>query len=235
MSRFSLRRLVASTAVLATAVGLTLVGPAAASADDAHPSSNSIDTSNLTITKSVVGDGTAAAGGKATFRTTIAATNTPVRSIEAITDHHPAGFEYVHGSAKVNAFHLIGGQKTESVSPTVNVNDRTVTVHGVWPVDTIGSKTVTLEVSYLVPDDAAVGTYLETSSDVDVAFFNTLQTVSGAWVQIREKNLGENVTSGSAGAGLGSSDGEGGSGSAALSDPASFIGDVISRVLQNGS
>jgi len=235
MPLFSLRRLVASTAVLATATGLVLASSATASADAEHPSSNSITTSNLTITRSVVGDGTAAAGEKVTFRTTIAATSIPVRSIESVTHHHPAGFEYVHGSAKVNAYHVLGGQKTEAVSPTVNVNDRTVTVHGTWPVDTIGSKTLTLEVTYLVPDDAVVGTYLETRSDVDVAFFSNKQTVSDTWVQIRDKNIGETITSGSAGAGFGSSDGEGGSGSAVLEDPAAFVGDVISRVLQNGS
>lgn len=235
MSRISLRRLVATTAVAAAAIGITLVGSGNAFADAAYPSSKSVTSSNLTITKSIVGGGTVAEGGKVTFRTTIAATNTPVRSIEAITDHFPAGFAYLQGSAKVDAWHVIGGQKTEPVSPTVNVAARTVTVNGVWPVDTIGSKTVTLEVTYLVPDNAEVGAYLETSSDVDVAFFATLQKISGVWVQIREKNIGESLGSGSAGAGLGSSDGEGGTGSAAMEDPASFLGDVISRVIQNGS
>ncbi len=151
----------------------------------------------------------------------------------------PATFKYIQGTATVNAWHLIGGQKTESVTPSVDTAARTVNVPSTgWLISPTGSKTVTIEAQYLVAADAPIGSYQEMSSSIGISTFKTEQNISGVYAKIRAKNPGEAAASGSADLGFGSSDGEGGTGSAGssiLDNPAGFISDIISGVLANGS
>lgn len=239
MPRNAWKSSVATATVGALAIAGALFGAGAATADTAHPPSNSVQGDNVLITKEVVGDGTVAPGGKVTFRTKISTTGHPDRYINKITDRAPAGFKYVQDSARVNAWHLFGGQKWEKVTPSVDVDANTVTVPDAgWAISPTGSKTVTFEATYLAPDDAQKGAFLETGVDVDVSMFATTQKLNGVFVEIRGKNPGEVITSGSAELGFGSSDGEGGSGSSGssiIANPSEFVGDVISQVLQNGS
>ncbi|QCB50164.1 hypothetical protein E5720_06115 [Rhodococcus sp. PAMC28707] len=239
MSRTAWKSTVAGLAVGALTVTGALSGAGAAAADAAHPTSNTVVGGNVKISKEVVGDGTVAAGGKVTLRTSISSTGHPERYINRITDRAPAGFKYVQDSARVNAWHLIGGQSWEKVTPSVDVNANTVSVPDAgWLISPTGSKTVTFEATYLAPNDAQKGAFLETSVDVDVSTFASTQKLTGVFVEIRDQNPGEAITSGSADLGFGSSDGEGGTGSAGSSiieNPSDFIGDIISRILQNGT
>lgn len=240
MSGFSLRKAITGVAIAALATSGLMMGAGAAQADTDHPSTKTVTSSNLSITRSIVGDGEVAPGGYVTIRTTVSATGHPDRYVNKFVDRYPAGLTYKEGSATVDSWHLIPpAQKTESVSPSVNVADRTVTVPDAgWLVSPTNSKTVTYEVTYLVSPDAVVGSYLSTGVSVGISFFATEQNVDGVFVKIRGKNAGEAVTSGSADLGFGSSDGEGGTGSAGssiINNPADFIADIISGVLGNGS
>ncbi|WFR72238.1 hypothetical protein P9209_28095 [Prescottella defluvii] len=207
-----------------------------------YPQESTRDTSNVRVTKRVVGDGTVAPGQVVTYRTTISTTGHPERYINKITDYAPAGFTYVQGSAQVTAWHLLGGQKTEKVTPQVDANDNAVTVSDAgWLISPTGSKTLTYEVSYLVPRNVTVGNVHDSGVAFDVSLFGSTQNFNpiGAWVKIRSQNPGEAASTGSADLGFGSSNPEGGTtgsaGSAIIDNPAGFIGDVISRVLSNAS
>lgn len=239
MSRKAWKSSVAGVAVGALAFTGVLFGAATATADAAHPSSNSVQGANVKITKEVVGDGTVAAGGKVTLRTKISTDGHPERYVNKITDRVPAGFKYVQGSARVNVYKFLIGQDWDYITPSVDVNANTVTVPSTgWLISPTESKTVTFEATYLVPDNAPKGAFLETPVDVDVSGFGSTQKLTGVFVEIRDQNPGEAITSGSADLGFGSSDGEGGSGSSGLDileNPSKFIGDVISRILQNGT
>ncbi|MGW4477873.1 hypothetical protein [Rhodococcus triatomae] len=258
MSRKSMRRaasVVTATALIAggllagsgaaTAAGSS--GPAGGGSSEAgvaqKPHAATKTASNISVTKRVVGDGTVAPGQKVTYRTTFTVPNGLDRYITRIKDVHPAGFQYVEGSATINAWHLIGGQKTESVTPELDVEGNYIRVAnpGGWLISPTGAKTLTFEATYLVPSGARVGDALDSGLAFDVQFFQTSQgwDPMGVFATIRTPNLGEGVASGSAGLGLGSSDGEGGTtgsaGSAIIEDPAGFVADVISGVVANGS
>ncbi|MFC9789419.1 hypothetical protein [Rhodococcus sp. NPDC127528] len=257
MSRKSMRRtasVVAATALLAG--GLTLGAGTAAAAGSADlgsagtsdpattpaeqkPHSATKKADNISVTKQVVGDGTVAPGGKVTYRTTFSVPSGLDRSITKITDFHPAGFEYVEGSAKVNAWSLLNGQQDSKVTPVVNAADNSLTfANAGWRISVIGDATLTLEVTYRVPSSAKVGTALDSGLSFDVFAFATTQKFNpmGVFATVRSANLVEGVTGGSADLGLGSSDGGSGSaGSAIITDPAGFVADVISGVIKNGS
>ena len=239
MSRFSMRKTLTGIAIAALATSGLVMTAGTASADATHPSAATVNSSNVRITKSIVGDGEVAPGGKVTVRTVISTTGHPERYVDQFVDRYPATFKYIQGTATVNAWHLIGGQKTESVTPSVDTAARTVNVPSTgWLISPTGSKTVTIEAQYLVADDAPIGSYQEMSSSIGISTFNTEQNISGVYAKIRAKNPGEAAASGSADLGFGSSDGGGGTGSAGssiLDNPAGFISDIISGVLANGS
>ncbi|WP_234036732.1 MULTISPECIES: hypothetical protein [unclassified Rhodococcus (in: high G+C Gram-positive bacteria)] len=240
MSRFSMRKTLTGVAIAALATSGLLISTGAAHADTAHPKTSTVTSNQVTITKSVVGDGEVAPGGKLTVRTTVSANGHPDFFVNKFVDRFPAGYTYIKDSASIDSWHFLGlTQKTEKVSPTVDNAARTVTIPDAgWNVSITGSKTVTFEVSYLVPDNAQPGTYVELPSSIGISLWGTDQNISGVYAKIRAKNPGEAAASGSADLGFGSSDGEGGTGSAGssiLDNPAGFISDIISGVLANGS
>eukprot|EP01133_Synstelium_polycarpum_P021468 gene21468-25788_t len=191
MSRFSMRKTLTGIAIAALATSGLVMTAGTASADATHPSAATVNSSNVRITKSIVGDGEVAPGGKVTVRTVISTTGHPERYVDQFVDRYPATFKYIQGTATVNATGWL-------ISPT-------------------GSKTVTIEAQYLVADDAPIGSYQEMSSSIGISTFNTEQNISGVYAKIRAKNPGEAAASGSADLGFGSSDGEGGTGSAGSS------------------
>jgi fimbrial isopeptide formation D2 family protein len=225
----------------AAAAGSVDLGSSAAAEQQPHSATKKAD--NISVTKQVVGDGTVAPGQKVTYRTTFSVPSGLDRYITKIKDIHPAGFQYVQGTASINAWHLIGGQKTESVSPEVNVEGNYIRVPNPagWLVSSTGAKTLTFEATYLVPASAKVGDALDSGLAYDVQFWASSQSWDpmGVFVTVRNPNLGEGAASGSADLGLGSSDGEGGTtgsaGSAIIDDPAGFVADVVSGVIGNGS
>jgi flavin-binding protein dodecin len=237
MSRPMMRRIASVVAATALIAGGLAVGAGTAAAAQA-PYSATKTTSNIKVTKSVVGDGTVAPGQKVTYRTTIATTAHPDRFISRVTDFHPAGFKYVNGSAKLTAWHLVGGVKTENVTPEVDVNNNTVSVPSAgMAISQTDSKTVTFEVTYLVPENAQIGTAPDSGVSFDVSGFATTQTFNpmGVSATIRALNPGEAAATGSSELGLGSSDGEGGTtgsaGSAIVENPTGFVVDVLRGVI----
>ncbi len=199
MSRFSMRKTLTGIAIAALATSGLVMTAGTASADATHPSAATVNSSNVRITKSIVGDGEVAPGGKVTVRTVISTTGHPERYVDQFVDRYPATFKYIQGTATVNAWHLIGGQKTESVTPSVDTAARTVNVPSTgWLISPTGSKTVTIEAQYLVADDAPIGSYQEMSSSIGISTFNTEQNISGVYAKIRAKNPGEAAASGSA-------------------------------------
>lgn len=236
MSRFSMRRtasVVAATALVAG--GMSLGAGTAAAAPE-----GSCDTNNLTVSKKVLNDGEVAPGGEVRVRTVFSVTGHPERFLNKLVDVHPAGFSYVRGTATVDAWTLLSGQKTKDVEPSVQASANTITVSDAgYLLSSTGNKTVTFEATYLAPKDAKVGAEHAFGSKFDVSLFETTQVCDDmATVKIREKNIVEGATSGSADLGFGSADTEGGSGSAGssvITDPAGFIGSIIGSALKSAS
>ncbi|SDE53421.1 DUF11 domain-containing protein [Rhodococcus tukisamuensis] len=255
MSRNSMRRVASVVAATALLAGGLAVGTASAAGSSDFGSAGSSDApespaaqkprsatktaDNISVTKQVVGDGKVAPGQKVTYRTTFTVPSGLDRGITKIKDIHPAGFEYVEGSASINAWHLIGGQTKESVTPEVNVADNYIRVSSPtgWLVSSIDAKTLTFEATYLVPSDAKVGEAFDSGLAFDVLFFASTQSFNpmGVFATVRNANLVEGVGSGSAALGLGSSDGTGSAGSAIIEDPAGFLGEVIGSALKSAS
>lgn len=255
MSRNSMRRVASVVAATALLAGGLAVGTASAAGSSDFGSAGSSDAAeapvaqkphsatktadNISVTKKVVGDGTVAPGQKVTYRTTFSVAKGFDRYIPKIKDIHPAGFQYVEGSASVEAWHLVGGLKKEAVTPEVNDGQNYIRVTNPigWMVSATDNTTLTFEASYLVPSDAKVGEALDSGLAFDVQFFAASQSFDpmGVFATVRNANLLEGVSSGSAALGLGSSDGTGSAGSAIIEDPAGFLGEVIGSAFKSAS
>ncbi|MDH6280675.1 hypothetical protein [Prescottella agglutinans] len=241
MSRTSLRRVAAAAASAAiVAAGVTAgvgftAGTASAAPAVCQQSSNTtkqdLSTWGVTHTYSKTVNVTeAAAGNEVTYKTVVGTTGIGNPYVSRITDFPPAGFG-APVAAKVTAYHAVGGQIAERVTPTKNNN-------GGWDVTSTGwfvnsGNPVTLEITYTVPDSVKAGNLvtsggISTGGTVGVGadFPNLTSCFTG-----RGKNAGETVSGSLDGAGLGSADGQ-------LSSTGSIsnvLGDTITRILQNGS
>ena len=90
MSRFSMRKTLTGIAIAALATSGLVMTAGTASADATHPSAATVNSSNVRITKSIVGDGEVAPGGKVTVRTVISTTGHPERYVDQFVDRYPA-------------------------------------------------------------------------------------------------------------------------------------------------
>ncbi|WP_251011287.1 hypothetical protein [Rhodococcus erythropolis] len=95
MSRFSMRKTLTAVAIAALATSGLLISTGAAHADTAHPKTSTVTSNQVTITKSVVGDGEVAPGGKLTVRTTVSANGHPDFFVNKFVDRFPAGYTYI--------------------------------------------------------------------------------------------------------------------------------------------
>lgn len=181
-----------------------------------------------TMTKEVVGDGTAAPGGTVTFRTTVSGAGALVSRID---DFHPEGFELV--KARESVWKVLGGQQWTTVTDDVRKDAATNSVYrksSGWT--TAGGAYSTLETTYRVPDDATPGDVLNTGAGTTVVLADGrwVENPIDACVTIRQPNATEQVTGSLEGLGLGSVT----SGSAAAggisSDPAAFSADLINGI-----
>jgi len=239
MSRTSLRRtaaVVASAALLAggVTVGVGLSAGTASAAPVCQQSSNTtkqdLSTLGVTHTYSKTVDVTeATAGNEVTYTTVVGTTGIGNPYVNRITDYPPAGFG-APVKAKVTAYHAVGGQIAETVTPTKNGTGWDVTSTG-WFVN--AGNPVTLEITYTVPDgvkggDLVTSGGISTGGTVGVgADFPSLTSCFTG----RGKNAGEAVIGSLDVAGLGSADGQL-SATGSISD---VLGDSITRVLENGS
>ncbi|WP_345347823.1 Ig-like domain-containing protein [Rhodococcus olei] len=177
-----MRRMVATVGVAAIAVLGVGVGGGTASA---AATSATKTTDNLKVTKSVA-PGTVTRGQTVTYKTVFEVTSIVDRYINKITDVHPAGFEYVPGSAKVTASGLTSGPSTSSPTPAVDDANNRLSVSGSWLVSDrwlSENKDVTFEVTYTVPDTATPGTF-DSGLAFDVATWQSSQVFNPMGVNV---------------------------------------------------
>ncbi|MCJ0904830.1 hypothetical protein [Rhodococcus sp. ARC_M6] len=238
MSRTSVRRAVATTASLTLiAAGVTVgMGAGIASAaptceQTSSDTKNDISTVGITHTYSkTVTEKEVAADTEVTYETTVGTTSIGSPYVYSVTDFAPTEFG-APVSASVTAFHVLGGMKTEPVSPTVDGPGYRVANTGGWMVN--AGNPLKVSMTYKVPAGASVGDQITSggmATTGTVGVSNTLKDLTSCFT-VRGKNAGESVSGSLDGAGLGSSDGNMSS-TGSLSD---FIGDVISRIFSNGS
>ncbi|MFC7447783.1 Ig-like domain-containing protein [Rhodococcus daqingensis] len=168
MSQTVMRRAAAAISVAAVvALGLGVGGGVAS----ATQTSATVTTTNIVATKTLLGDGVVFPGEVVTYRTEFSVNSIIDRYLNKITDVHPAGFEYVPGSAKVSAF------STSAVTPSVDVANNRVSVSNslsAWMLSKNVNRTVSLELSYKVPDNAPLGTF-DSGLTFDVNTFGSTQ------------------------------------------------------------
>jgi hypothetical protein len=182
MSRNVIRRAVAAVGAAAVvALGLGLGAGTATAATSATKT-----TDNIKVTKSVT-PGAVGRGATVTYKTVFEVTSIVDRYITKITDVHPAGFEYVPGSAKVTSSELFSGPSTETPVPAVDAAANRLSVSGDWLVSDrplSSNKDVTFEVTYRVPDAAAPGTF-DSGVTFDVSTFQSTQAFAPMGVHVQ--------------------------------------------------
>lgn len=234
MQRNFARRIAALAAVAALPAGLLVVSGGIAHAapvceQASHTTKNDASTVWVTHTydKSVTVT-EAAAGTNVTYKIVVGTTGIGNPYVNTIRDYAPAGFG-APVSAKVTAYHLAQGQKTENVTP-VPTDD------GGWRVSSTGwfvnsGNSVTAEFTYRVPQGAMPGVQI-TSGGIDVSGtvgVGIRRENLNACFTVREKNPGETVTGSADAAGFGSSEGQLSS-VGSLSD---FTADTIAKLIKN--
>ncbi|MBM4725430.1 hypothetical protein A4U94_00990 [Prescottella equi] len=232
MSRRSLRHAVAATASMAIlAAGVTVgLGATTAQAAPACATKQSVTDdwpgsvwTPYTISKEVVGDGTAAPGHTVTYLTKVSGSGALVGEIR---DFHPAGFELV--KARVNVKWVIGGQQWEDVTGTAVVGNNSVKATGAgWT--TAGGGVVALETTYKIPDNAVVGSKLDSGAGTNILLAGGDWNINpmGVCVTVRQPNPVE------AGSGSLEDLGIGGQVFGSLTDPQGSISNVVGGILGN--
>ncbi len=193
MARRSLRHAVATTTSLVLiAAGVTVgLGASVAQAAPACALNQSVTDdwpgsvwTPYTVSKEVVGDGKVAAGQTVTYITKVSGSGALVNEIR---DFHPAGFQLV--KARLNVKWLIGDQKWDDVTKTVVVgNNSVVAKGGGWT--TAGGGVIALETTYKVPDNAVVGTQLDSGAGTNIVLAAGDWNINpmGVCVTIRQPN-----------------------------------------------
>ncbi|WP_024795397.1 hypothetical protein [Tomitella biformata] len=238
MSRLSLRKAVAAglgAALIGS--GLTVgLGAGVASAAPACAQSQAVTDSwvgslgsDYTVSKEVVGDGTAAPGSTVTYLTKVSGAGALVNEIR---DFHPAGFQLVN--ARLNVKWLIGGQEWEDVTKTVVTgNDSVVAKGSGWT--TAGGGVIALETTYKIPANADVGAKIDSGAGANIVLAGGDWDINpmGVCVTIRNPNVIEAGAGSLEGMGLGSVNSGSGQVFGSLTDPQGSMTNVISGVLGN--
>ncbi|ORL40440.1 hypothetical protein A6F59_15405, partial [Prescottella equi] len=171
----------------------------------------------------IVGDGTAAPGHTVTYLTKVSGSGALVGEIR---DFHPAGFELV--KARVNVKWVIGGQQWEDVTGTAVVGNNSVKATGAgWT--TAGGGVVALETTYKIPDNAVVGSKLDSGAGTNILLAGGDWNINpmGVCVTVRQPNPVE------AGSGSLEDLGIGGQVFGSLTDPQGSISNVVGGILGN--
>lgn len=238
MSRRSLRHAVATTASLVLlATGVTVgLGASVAQASPACALSQSVTDDwagswglPYTVSKEVVGDGTVAPGQTVTYLTKVSGSGALVNQIR---DFHPAGFQLV--KARLNVKWLLGGQSWEDVTGTAVVGDNSVVAKGTgWT--TAGGGVIALETTYKVPDDATVGSQLDSGAGTNIVLAAGDWNINpmGVCVTIRQPNPVEAGAGSLEDMGFGSVNTGSGQVFGSLTDPQGSMTNVIGGILGN--
>ncbi|MFD3596282.1 hypothetical protein ACFWU5_26480 [Nocardia sp. NPDC058640] len=217
----------ATTALVVAGFGVGLgsgVAAAQTCASSSHDTKQDWSTVGVThiydkkVEAAEIGVGTAA-----TYTVVIGTTGIGNPYVNTITDFPPTGFG-APTKATITAYHAVGGQVTEEVTPTPNAGGWKVTSTG-WFVNS--GNPVTLTITYPVPSSLTVGQSV-TSGGVGVAgtvgVSNEMPNLTACFTA-RGANAGETVIGSLGDNGLGSSDGQ-------LSSTGS-VSDIIGDVLRN--
>ena len=242
MTTRATRSIAGSAVALMIASGLTVgTGAAVASADETNTdvancaleqSVTYNDASTLwtdyTLTKEVVGDGTAAPGGEVTFRTTASGAGALVTRLD---DFHPEGFELV--GARHSVWKIFSGQSWSNVTDDVTRDSSasSVSISGAgWT--TAGNSKATLETTYKVPADAVPGDKLNSGAGTTFVLVNGRKVVNpiDTCVTIREPNPAEAVTGSLDDLGLGSLTAGSTTFGDIVDDPAVFSAELINEL-----
>ncbi|OYD60824.1 hypothetical protein [Rhodococcus sp. OK302] len=239
MSRRSLRHAVATTASLALiAAGVTVgLGASVAQAAPTCATSQSVTSkwagslnTPYTLSKEVVGDGTAAAGNNVTYVTKVSGSGALVNEI---TDYHPAGFQLV--KARLSVKWIVGDQKWSDVTTTVVPgNDNSVTAKGGgWT--TMGGAVIALETTYKIPDSAAVGTKIDSGAGTNIVLANGYWKINpmGVCVTVRPPNPVEAGSGSLDDMGFGSVNTGSGQVFGSITDPQGSLTNVVGGILGN--
>ena len=151
---------------------------------------------------------------------------------QQIRDFHPAGFQLV--KARLNVKWLIGDQKWDDVTKTVVVgNNSVVAKGGGWT--TAGGGVIALETTYKVPDNAVVGTQLDSGAGTNIVLAAGDWNINpmGVCVTIRQPNPVEAGAGSLEDMGFGSLNSGSGQVFGSLTDPQGSMTNVISGVLGN--
>ncbi|MFC6011405.1 hypothetical protein [Nocardia lasii] len=219
---------IATTTLVIAGVGVGL-GSGIAAADgtcavSSHATKKDISTVGVThVYDKTVEAAQIGIGTSATYKVVIGTTGIGNPYVNTITDFPPVGFG-APTKATITAYHAIGGQQTEDVTPTPNAGGWKVTSTG-WFVNS--GNPVTLTITYPVPSSLTAGQAV-TSGGVGVAgtvgVGNEMPNLTACFTA-RGANAGETVIGSLGDNGLGSSEGQ-------LSSTGS-VSDIISNVLRN--
>ncbi|HJC59321.1 MAG TPA: hypothetical protein H9755_03170 [Candidatus Dietzia intestinigallinarum] len=199
-------------------VPAAVVATAAAQAECS--TSGSGNWSGYTVTSSWL-DSTAAPGGQATLRSTITG---PGGVVGEAWQYHPEGF--VPESSRVRSYKFPTGQSWADETIVRDAGNNAARPSGSgW---TTASQSVTVDITYRVPEDAVPGSVLNSGSKVRITAVGTGDfNPIGACLTIRGKNPVESVQGSLQGIGAGSLV-DGSVASANMSsDPSGSIADVI--------
>ncbi|MFD4295519.1 Ig-like domain-containing protein [Rhodococcus sp. NPDC058532] len=181
MFRPMMRRGAAALGVAALAtLGLGIGGGTASAATTA---TETVD--NVKVTKSVT-PGAVDRGATVTYRSVLEVTGGADRYLTKFTDVHPAGFEYVPGSAKLTSSTLTAGPSTTTITPAVDAAKNTVTVSGSWLLAdrlVAKNKDVIVELTYRVPATAVVGV-VDSGLAFDIGGWNSSQVFNPIGVRV---------------------------------------------------
>ncbi|WP_430335108.1 Ig-like domain repeat protein [Rhodococcus sp. ACT016] len=172
------RRLTAAAGVAALSV--TLVGAIGAGTADAVAVTEGKYTFDRTV------DVAAPRVGDTVTYSTVVSKSGVDGYINTLVDVHPACLTYVDGSAKVTVYKLGSGQTESSVTPEVGSTTTKVTNAG-WLVN--GSNSLTLKVSYYVPDTCAMG-----AANSGMTAKGTVMGGSGFGTSTDQSSMGPSVT-----------------------------------------
>ncbi|MGF7122200.1 hypothetical protein [Rhodococcus sp. BE178] len=238
MSRPSLRRLAAATAAATlVATGVTVgLGASVAQAAPACALNQSVTDSwagslwtPYTVSKEVVGDGTVAPGHTVTYLTKVSGSGALVNQIR---DFHPAGFQLV--KARLNVKWLVGDQQWEDVTGTAVVgNNAVIAKGGGWT--TAGGGVIALETTYKVPDNATVGSKLDSGAGTNIVLAAGDWNINpmGVCVTVRPPNPVEAGSGSLEDLGFGSVNTGSGQVFGSITDPQGSITNVVGGILGN--
>lgn len=200
---------------------------ATAAAETKCSSSGSGSWSGYEVANEWLGGATAAPGGTATLRST---TTGPGGAVAEAWQYHPEGFVPV--SSRVRSYKFLAGQSWEDETIVRDPGSNAVRPSGSgW---TTALQSVTVDITYKVPEDAVPGSVLNSGSKVEIALISTGDFKSvGACLTIRGKNPVESVQGSLQGIGAGSLVEGSVSSSNISSDPSGFVGEAIGGILGN--